>query len=71
MDEDRERLLDAFDARTGATFTVVNSGEVVVSATVGAVSPREKWKPNLTPAARGRAVTGSVNPKHGTRAAGG
>jgi hypothetical protein len=46
MDEERELLLDGFDAETRlpsstvATFTLVKSGEVVVSATGGAVSPR-------------------------------
>jgi hypothetical protein len=64
MDEERELLLDGFDAETRlpsstvATFTVVKSDEVVVSATGGAGLPSGKWKPNLTPAARDRAVTG-------------
>jgi hypothetical protein len=55
MDEERELLLVGFDAETRlpssrvATFTVVKSGEVVVSATGGAVSPRESGSQILRP----------------------
>jgi hypothetical protein len=54
MDEERELLLDEFDAETRlpsstvATFTVV-SGEVVISATGGAVPPRESGSQILRP----------------------
>jgi len=54
MDEERELLLDGLDAGAEVPLRVAKSGAVVVTGL-----PSEKWKPNLTPAARDRAVTGT------------